>query len=264
MTRPPDSRLRRRPPVAEPLYDRVYARIRDMVASGEFRADEPVSEVRLSETLEVSRTPVREAVRRLVGENVLQLTPQGLRAYTPSIEDLAEVYYTRAVLEGGAARLAAVRGDRAMIGALKKILREAQRHLGDLDHEAFARLNGEFHRALLDGSRSRRIRDLLASLEMIVVRYRRISLMFPEQVRRSCEDHARIVELLESGTPAAVENFVRDHVLRAGARTVRTMLRMEGREVDPESTAATLLALDQAGELEPAAAPAAARRRAAR
>lgn len=249
MSRVAAPKIRRRPADAEPLYDRVYTRIRDMVASGELRADLPVSEVQLSAALEVSRTPVREAVRRLVGENVLELTPKGLRAYSPSIEDLAEVYYTRAVLEGAAARLAAVRAEPAMLRTLKRILREARAHLADPDHEAFARLNGEFHRTLLEGSRNRRIRDLLSSLEMIIVRYRRISLMFPEHVRRSCDDHARIVALLESGAPEEVEGFVRDHVLRAGARTVRAMLQMEGKDVDPDSTAATLLEFERTGAL---------------
>ncbi len=221
-----------------------------MITSGRLGADEPVSEVQLSEALEVSRTPVREAVRRLVGENILQLTPKGLRVYVPSIDDLAEVYYTRSLLEGGAARLSALNADPAMLTELARILRETKSNLGMEDHEAFTRLNGEFHRTILRGSGNNRIREQLASIDTIIVRYRRISLMFPDHVERSFHDHSRIVELLASGTPETVEGFVRAHVLRAGARVVRAMLRMEGGVPEPHSTAAALLALEQSGALE--------------
>lgn len=243
-------KVRRRANAAPPLYDRVYAEIREMIASGRLSAEEPVSEVQLSETLEVSRTPVREAVRRLVGENILQLTPKGLRVYVPSIDDLAEVYYTRSLLEGGSARLAALNADPAMLAELVRILRETKANLGIEDHEAFTRLNGEFHRAILRASGNRRIGEQLASLETIIVRYRRISLMFPDHVERSFQDHSRIVELFTSGSPEAVEAFVRAHVLRAGARVVRAMLRMEGGTPRPHSTAAALLALEHSGALE--------------
>jgi DNA-binding GntR family transcriptional regulator len=243
-------KVRRRADAAPRLYDRVYLQIREMIASGRLSAEEPVSEVQLSVALEVSRTPVREAVRRLVGENILQLTPKGLRVYVPSIDDLAEVYYTRSLLEGGAARLAALNADPAMLAELVRILRETKANLGAEDHEAFTRLNGEFHRAILRASGNHRIGEQLASLETIIVRYRRISLMFPDHVERSFQDHSRIVELFTSGTPETVETFVRAHVLRAGARVVRAMLRMEGGAPRPHSTAAALLALEQSGALE--------------
>jgi DNA-binding GntR family transcriptional regulator len=221
-----------------------------MIASGRLRAEVPMSEVQLSEALEVSRTPVREAVRRLVGENVLELTPKGVRVYAPGIEDVAEVYYTRAMLEGGAARLAMLNADARVIAELKRILGEMKRDLSTDDNEAFTRLNGEFHRTILRASGNRRIMEVLTSLETIIVRYRRISLMFPDHVERAFKDHTRIVELLSSGTPEVAEAFVRAHVLRAGARVVRAMSRMDGKTPQPCSTAAALLAMEQSGALE--------------
>lgn len=231
-------------PVKVPVADRVYGAIREMVAAGRFRAGEPISEVRLATELEVSRTPVREAVRRLVGENLLQVTPQGLRAYTPSIEDLAEVYYTRGILEGAAGRLAAMNAGPALAVKLRKILAQARPLLATDDHDAFTRLNGEFHGAIDAASGNRRIQELLASLEAIIVRYRRMSLVFPDHLRRSYDDHCGIVEQFERGNPVAVEEQVRDHIFRAGARIVRAMLRIDGSDARMGSTAATLLALD--------------------
>jgi len=127
--------------------------------------------------------------------------------------------------------------------------RTVKRDLRTEDNEAFTRLNGEFHRTILRSSGNRRIVELLASLDTIIVRYRRISLMFPDHVQRAFEDHTRILKLLSSGTPEAAEAFVRTHVLRAGARVVRAMSKMDGEVPRSGSTAAALLTLEQSGAL---------------
>jgi DNA-binding GntR family transcriptional regulator len=224
------------------LADKAYDALRQMIADGRIRA-EPISEVSLASELQVSRTPVREAVRRLVGENILEMTPQGIRLYLPSVEDLAEVYYTRAILEGAAARLASTIDGPALAKRLRTILAEAKPILARDDHQAFARLNGLFHGTIVATSGNRRIRELLASLETIVVRYRRMSLLYPDHLKRSYEDHVRIVGLLEKEEPEEVEAHVREHILRAGARIVRATLRIDGGDVDVGSTASALLTM---------------------
>lgn len=229
-----------------PTADRVYQAIRQMVAAGRFAKGEVISEVRLSNELEVSRTPVREAVRRLVGENVLEVTQNGLRFYSPSLDDLAEVYYMRAILEGSAARLAAANGGVTLAKKLRLLLEEARPLLEIDGHEEFSRINGEFHGAINTASGNRRIQETLSSLNGMIVRYRRLSLMFPDHLTRSFEDHRRIVELFEDCQPEAVEAMVRDHIFRAGARIVRATQRIDGGEISTSSTAATLLAIESA------------------
>jgi DNA-binding GntR family transcriptional regulator len=224
------------------LAEKAYDELRKLVTEGKIRT-EPVSEVSLAEALQVSRTPVREAVRRLVGENILEVTPQGVRLYLPSVEDLAEVYYTRAILEGAAARLAASIDGRGLARGLRAIIRESKPMLDADDHEGLARLNGRFHRTIVAASGNRRIRELLDSLEPIIVRYRRMSLLYPDHQHRSYEDHVRIAELLEKGQPEEVEDYIREHILRAGARIVRATLRIDGGSVDTSSTAAVLLSV---------------------
>lgn len=217
-----------------------------MVASGRFSPGEVISEVRLSTELEVSRTPVREAVRRLVGESVLEVTPNGLRIYSPSLEDLAEVYYMRAILEGAAARVAVANGGRGLAKDLRRILEEARPLLATDDHDEFTRLNGEFHGAINRASGNSRIQDTLASLNGIIVRYRRLSLLFPNHLKRSFADHRQIVELVEQGKPEAVEALVRDHIFCAGGRVLRATSRISGSTANQCPTAATLLAFEAA------------------
>ena len=231
--------------VKPPLAAKAYDALRRMIAAGEIRS-EPISEVRLAAEIAVSRTPVREAVRRLVGENILEVTPQGIRLYRPSVEDLAEVYFTRAILEGAAARLAAARSGGVLAKQLRDILAKAEPLMATDDHEAFARLNGQFHGLIVATSGNKRIRELLASLETIIVRYRRLSLLYPDHLSHSYDDHLRIVKLFEGGSPDEVERHVRDHILRAGARIVRATLRMDNGRAEIGSTAAALLAIGTA------------------
>ena len=114
------------------------------------------------------------------------------------------------------------------------------------DHEAFARMNGKFHGLIVATSGNRRIRELLASLEIIIVRYRRLSLLYPDHLRHSYDDHVRIAKLFENGSPEEVEDHVRDHILRAGARIVRATLRIDNCSAEIGSTAAMLLAMNTA------------------
>lgn len=175
------------------LADKAHDALREMIGEGRIRI-EPISEVRLAGQIQVSRTPVREAVRRLVGENILEVTLQGVRLYLPSVEDLAEVYYTRAILEGAAARRAATLDGAALAKRLRSILDVAEPLLDMDDHDAFARLNGQFHSAIVAASGNRRVRELLGSLETIIVRYRADIVALPrasEAVVRRSRTHCR-------------------------------------------------------------------------
>ena len=229
------------PTQKDPLYDQVYRAIKQGIAAGAFRPGQALSEVQLSETLEVSRTPVREAVRRLIAENLLEATPRGLRVYSPTPSDLADVYFTRAVLEGSAARLAAVNANADFIDRLSGITNQCREAVASQQGDLAARLNGQFHWLVVDRGGNKRLVDLLSSLDPVIVRYRHVSLMFPDHLQRSYEDHCRIVELFRNGTPASVEAFVRDHILRAGSRIVAAVLRMEGSPADPSVPGLALL-----------------------
>ena len=227
------------------LADKAYQSLRRMITQGAI-GNEPVSEIRLAEEIGVSRTPIREAVRRLVGQGILEVTAQGVRLLVPSVEDLAEVYYTRAILEGAAGRLAAnADGSAALIERLRAILEQAEPQLEADNHDAFVRLNGQFHGEIVAASGNRRIQEMLASLDMTIVRYRRMSLLHPEHLRRSYEDHLRILDLLDKKQPEQLEVHIRDHILRAGARIVSATIRIDGGTVAAGSTAATLLKMGE-------------------
>jgi DNA-binding GntR family transcriptional regulator len=224
---------------SEPLYETVYEALRDRIADGTLRPGEPLSEVQLADMLSVSRTPVRDAVRRLIAEKLLVMPARGtVRVHAPTVADIADVYCTRATLESMAARLAALRVDESFLSELSDICdRSAFVVRSDLGEAAMierkvadeaASLNGEFHQAILNRANNGRINHLIANLKPVSARYRRISLMYREHLMQSWDEHRRIVQYFAECSPETVEMLVRTHILKAGGRIVSAMMRMEG------------------------------------
>lgn len=212
-----------------PLNERVYSTVRDLIVTGRLRPGEAVTELGISRDLDVSRTPVREAVKRLLAENLLQVTRRGsLCVYAPTIQDVAEIYHARGLLEGAAAGLAAIAKTDKLIADLEGILSQTQTCVDEGWVSEGAQLNTRFHETILNASQDGRISSLIAGLNPAIVRYRRLSLTFPEHLRRSHQEHQEIVRLFRDGSPAQVEAHVRGHILRAGARVVVAVHQMEG------------------------------------
>ena len=217
-----------------PLYDRVYQTLKERIVSGELRAGETIGEVQLAEQLEVSRTPVRDAVRRLVDAGLLVAEKGGVRVYSPTAADLADVYCTRASLEGMAARLAALHADESFAAELEDICNAGARIVDTNALHAAAMLNGQFHDLILEKSGNKRIKHLLANLSPVIVRYRHISLSFEDHLKTSWAEHKEIVQLFRECNPSTVEDHVKNHILRAGGRIVSTLQSVEGdREITP-------------------------------
>lgn len=232
-----------------PLYEQVYDAVRNLILTGGLRPGEAISEVKLAERLNVSRTPVREAVRRLVAENLMETPSRGmLRVYAPTVRDIAEVYYARACLEAAAAGLAASFADGDVLRHLERLTDKMRSAAADGNLQEATEANGEFHATLVGASRNKRIIDILNGLSPAIVRYRRLSLMFPNHLQRSVAEHTEIVRLLREGTPDQVEAYLRAHVLRAGGRIVSAVVELEGGgEPDESGIVAHLIALGRDG-----------------
>lgn len=227
-----------------PRAERAYEAIRDMIVSGRLRAGETISEVQLAEALAVSRTPVREAVRRLLGQGLLEITPRGLRVFRPGAADVAEVYFLRAAIEGAVARAAAARISVEQLAELGRIHAEGVGAAGRGDVAALVELNGRFHRLLAEAAGSVRAAAALRDLDPLVAAYRRLSLLSPEHQRASVADHARLVGLLERRDGPGAEALVRDHIARAGRRVAEAVLQMEPAGADADAAGRQLRNLD--------------------
>jgi GntR family transcriptional regulator of vanillate catabolism len=208
---------------------RALVELRQRILSGELQGGKRLLEVPMAELLQISRTPVREAMSRLVEEGLLERAKSGgfiVRAF--SLEDVIDAIELRGVLEGTAARLAAERGVEAKaLAGLTATLAELDECFsgtpGDVDFETYSRLNADFHHALarLAGSKI-----IARELERVMhLPFASPSAFLPDKVdltngRRSLEfaqaQHREIVAAIGDREGTRAEALAREH-----ARTAR-------------------------------------------
>lgn len=198
--------------------DSAYATIRGMILSGELPAGAQLGEEALAERCGVSRTPVREALRRLEGDLLVTRTDTK-RSFVAdwSLADVADSFELRAMLEGRAARRAAERMDEAV---LVRIRRANDRiglaiHQGVPDVTGFLDGNRDFHAELLGAAGSRRLALLLGTLVEQPVVWRTAHHYSREALLRSHGEHEELIAAFSRRDGAWAEAIMIGHILRA-------------------------------------------------
>lgn len=198
--------------------DRAYGAIRNMILSGELPAGAQLGEEALAEMCGVSRTPVREALRRLEADMLVGRTDtQRTFVADWSIDDVADAFELRAMLEGRAARRAAERmTDVAMArirGANRSLATAIQQPVPDV--AGFLDGNREFHAIILEVAGSRRLAALLGTLIEQPVVLRTARQYSREELRRSHAEHEELTAAFARRDGAWAEAIMTSHILRA-------------------------------------------------
>lgn len=205
------------PVVAPPAGEEVFRALRRMILSGELRHGEHLVERRVAETLHVSRTPVREALRKLEAEGLVRREAyRSLVVASLSAEDIVEISRIREVLEGLAAELAASRCSRSQLRTLRSLLSRMEKSFpGETagpEHEAFTRLHAEFHDTLSRASESPRLYHLLSTLRDYLESFATLGYRQLGRTRQACVEHQAIVERIAAGDAEAAAETARAHV----------------------------------------------------
>jgi DNA-binding GntR family transcriptional regulator len=200
-----------------PLRDLVTERIRDAILAGRYRPGERLVEDRLATDFQVSRNPVREALRSLASEGLVVVTPRrGAAVAAFSAAEGQEMIEARAMLEGLNARHAARRHDPEMIAALREVLAEGRAKAGSASPEELVRLNARFHDLLAAAGSSRVLGDIMRSLR------ERTNLVFSPMsaaaAAQNWNEHAAILEAVIAGDEDLAALHATRHVLKAGQR----------------------------------------------
>ncbi|MDN5765102.1 MAG: GntR family transcriptional regulator [Humibacillus sp.] len=199
--------------------DRAYTAIRHQILTGERDGGEWLRETDLSMALGVSRTPVREALRRLAAEGLVSHERnRGVRVQNWSSHDLDEIFSLRTVLEPWGSALAAERGV-ADTDELDDLANRMDRAASGPtpDVELITPLNNRFHRLILEASGNSRLVTLVASVVDVPLVSRTFSRYGPESLRRSVAHHHEIVSALRAHDPIWAESVMRSHVRSAWA-----------------------------------------------
>ncbi|MFO7271650.1 GntR family transcriptional regulator [Sphaerobacter thermophilus] len=190
----------------------AYWTIRDALRTGILRPGDRLIEVELAAALDMSRTPVREALRRLEAERLVENVPRrGLVVPAITLDDLVDIYEIRGALEGLAARRAAQRMSAAEIEAMRQTVERMERALADDDLEAVSELSRQFHRLLRGGSPDGRLPTLLS---LLMDSYGLLGLHefnAPGRLSAAVAEHRAIYEAVAARDEEQAERLAREH-----------------------------------------------------
>lgn len=204
----------------------AYGVIRAGILSGEFARGQRLREEELAERVGVSRTPVREALRRLDAEGLIDFTPnRGARVTAWSGRELEDLYEARALLEGYGARLAAARITTEELDELA-LIAEKMAALAEIDPkpaDELTTLNGRFHRTIVQASRNSQLDSLVRGLMDVPLIYRTFQRYSPERMRAAQFHHNELVNALRARDGEWAESVMRAHILAARTTAIEAM-----------------------------------------
>jgi DNA-binding GntR family transcriptional regulator len=203
------------------VVDQVYAAIRERITNGTLARGARVHQEDLADELGVSRTPVREALRRLAAEGLVEMrTNRGARVADARQGDMRLAYEARLVIEPGAARLAAERPPAAAIARMRRAVAAQRRAIPDVARSFDA--NREFHIALVQASDNEFLLQFVERLWVArigEVIYERQS-ETPERMLLDADEHEQILLAVQAGDGRRAESLTRRHVADAMRRSL--------------------------------------------
>ncbi len=197
------------------LADCVFEKLENDILSGKYAYGELLTEVRLSEELQVSRTPVREAIRRLEQENILLVTGKGIVVQGITKEDIRDILEVRLRIEGIAARYAAQRMDEQQKTALQEAVELQDFYVSRADSEHVQWQDHEFHELIYAGSGSITLQSTLVPLHRKAQKYRRASVENKQRAVQSVAEHHAICEAILAGNADEAEQRMVEHIRMA-------------------------------------------------
>jgi DNA-binding GntR family transcriptional regulator len=216
------------------LVDRLAATIQSRVLAGEIPTGMRLRQVALADEFGVSRTPVREALRKLQASGLVEVVPhRGAVVRVPAAREIREAYEVRADLEGLAAELAASRFEEAQIRRLYEAealfsrsvdtliaRRDRRRNAAPTSSELanWMHANDEFHQAVHDAAGNERLRRTIAELHRSMPR-NLTSIVLSESkrlLRENVHEHRAVLGAIERGDSAAARKLMVEHVQHAG------------------------------------------------
>lgn len=212
---------------------RAYELIRSLILEGRFAPGERLKEEELTDLCGVSRTPVREGLRRLAIEGLVVVTPhQGAQVADVGEGELEEIYALRAMIEGHAAGRAALFIKEEDIDRLKQLAAEMEAAVADAAgsmlgapgaelNARFTPANSEFHRIILDAAMSPRLAAMAALVVEIPLILRTLARYSDQELMRSLQHHRELIAAFEARDDDWARSVMRSHIHAAAHAIVR-------------------------------------------
>ena len=195
------------------LGGQIFNRIRDDILSGNYTPGEELKEATLGKQLGVSRTPVREALRQLDLEGLVEIAPnRGAKVIGISRKDVEDIYHMRARLEGLAARKAAEQIKEEELAELEEVILLSEFHVKKPESKQMVRLDGRFHEIMYRASGSRMLEHVLTDFLHYVKMARSHSVKTEHRAQESVKEHKRILEAIRQRDGDLAEQLANEHI----------------------------------------------------
>lgn len=215
------------------ISEQVYNYLRNEIVSGSLAPGERVNVDELAERLKVSRMPIKEAIERLAGEGLLDVQARrGTFVSRLDPVELAETFEVRCALEVLAGKLAVRHITKADIERLRELIAAMEKSTAKTDVRTHLDQNAEFHELIIKRSGNRKLFEtwqrLRTPIHVAGIHSRADD--WVERIAREQREHRAIVRALEQRDPAAVEQAITNHIMRASSTLVEDVERDVGRE----------------------------------
>ena len=180
------------------LADQVYEQLETDILKGKYPRGEVLTELKLCEVLGVSRTPVREALRRLADEHLIEEGNRGCTVLGINLDDLCDIYDIRCEIEGMAAARAAKRISDEQIKKIKELIDLQEFYAAKRNADNLESIDNEFHQLIYRYSGSSVIYATLMPLHKKIQKYRKASVENEMRAEQSFEEHKAIYEALKN------------------------------------------------------------------
>jgi DNA-binding GntR family transcriptional regulator len=197
------------------LHDEVAARLRERIFAGEWAPGSFLDEVKLSEEMEISRTPLREALKVLTAEGLVRHEPRrGCFVNEVTEQDLDEIFPVLALLEGRCAYEAAQNATDADLAALEDLHQKLNRHAKAKRINEYYEANFAIHEAIITLADNRWLAGVIGDLRKIVKLARLQQLHAPGRLDQSLSEHMTVFAALKARDPEGADAAMRTHLTR--------------------------------------------------
>ena len=195
------------------LTELVTDRVRRDIINGTHDLGAALSEAAIAKTLDVSRTPVREAFARLEIEGLVRSEPQrGTYVFSMCRDELIAICDVRVILETGALQLSARGDSKGLHRGLSKIVKQMTKARSQGDDRTYLQLDAEFHQALIDSARNPFLGEAYQTIAPRMAALRNRLGCHPDHMQKSYDEHCRITKLAGSGEIDAASALLVSHI----------------------------------------------------
>ena len=198
------------------LGAKVFERIREDILTQRYQRNDELKEMTIAKELGVSRTPVREALRQLELEGLVNMIPnKGAFVIGITNKDIRDIYEIRSMLEGLCARWAAKNVTDKEIDMLEEINDLSEFHVAKERYEKVLDLDNRFHDMLYQIAGSRMLNHTLSDYHHYLEGVRKVTLSSHERVENTIQEHRAIVAALKSGNAVEAETLANQHIINS-------------------------------------------------